>query len=210
MGTPVYSPYPHDYLPEIRANPYDGDPYRLKPMQSVSKWRASAPALPWRAEDLIGTTWRGTVTGTVDRVVAWEPDAHGDYQLVTQTEFGISPWHLGVWEDDRYVVDNAVRVDHLAPDRLVQWLGVELAFFRYQLARAEEMLDRTRRAKPHSSERLGLPQRKREVERGQAEVERVLAELAAFGAAHQIAIPLPVVNAGAQSGQQLALFWGGS
>ena len=82
--------------------------------------RSLAVDTGWTFQDLIGTVWINVHCPAVDHVQYIGFDTWNDPQLVVDWRWGHLD-KLGIWEKKRYIVTNAVRVDHLSEDVRRQW-----------------------------------------------------------------------------------------
>lgn len=174
--------------------------------------RPEFPTAPWTMAALIGTTWRNLHTGSVVTVDQVHADGFGHPHLCA----GLSAYgndalyphprdHIGIWIDDRYVVEHWVRVDHWSPAAQLPWYALRIARFRDAIAQsqasaAEIQANWARTSCASTNYHLAL----RAATSAQAELPGALDDLHAFAARHGLAVTPDLINATAYRRPALA------
>ena len=123
--TTVYCPFPVGCtLEQAAAIP--------GPTSRTLNMRDDYPALPWTMEELVGSDWRNVYTGGRERVLRighdrWKrpclvTDFH-DYEPEQEVVLSLGLW----WTDERYVIENEIRVDTLPPETEMEYALRQLA-----------------------------------------------------------------------------------
>lgn len=191
MSMPLYSLFPptHDdprqFLADARARSIE-EAYRRTPARE-------RVLLPWAMEELVGTVWRSVWRGSQAWVVGM-----GLYN-VHRPQDGYSPvierrtcqyvyhWNLAVRRQGHMVVENWVRVDHLAPEVALAWFDVELNHLAEDVIHAEQQIIRMYQEQPRDScWNINLFSMKEDFASPIAEAHRTLAERAAFARCHNL------------------------
>lgn len=179
----VYSPWPlEEHIPETAINMKRG---KKEPS------RDDYTELPWTFRGLLGSTWRYVWTGTLATITNIKLDRFCEPHLVIGKSSHGAMDDLGLWHrrkaDGRqtYVVDNAVRVDHLDPEQQLTW-------YRHRLAIAQRGLVQS-----------GAAGDKWQTERLQGHVTDAISELRAFEEQHGLRVSVSdIVNEAISSSDQ--------
>ncbi len=125
--TPIYSPHPAE--PRDPTQVIEAAQRRKKGLKAS----LSYPSLPWTLEELPGTTWRHVPGGLPMRVARIGIDEQGKPMPIEADEI-IGPGEylpeLGCWWNDRFCIEDWVRVDHLSPTIQLAWIRTEIAHRR--------------------------------------------------------------------------------
>lgn len=117
--TGVYSPFPAD----------NHDPYLVT--QELEKRETALQMLPWTLETLPGTTWCNVHTGSRSLIIKIDTDRYG--KAVPFVEEGEDFSTLGVWWDDRFCIENWIRIDHLPASGQLAWFCYEIDYLQRQI-----------------------------------------------------------------------------
>jgi hypothetical protein len=177
MKTKVYSRLPHTL-----ENP--GEAYELAQREHSLELQP----LPWAMEELVWSEWRHPLSPTLIHIYRIGANYEGLPTLYYKKE-SLVGWfedkQLGVWFEDQYRIQSVVRVDHLSPQGQLNWCLWEIKRRR---------------------ERLGMyGSHQSHYEDEQEKIALAIAQAQQLAAYHDLQLPLDLLNAGIQPGQQMAL-----
>jgi hypothetical protein len=91
---------------------------------------------------LVGTSWRNIHCGSLVRVEPVEHDTwnHPVLPILSEHSCGELMWVLGLWAEERYVVEDWVRVDLLSQQEQVRWGEFRLAYIMAHIRLDEQRL----------------------------------------------------------------------
>jgi ribosome modulation factor len=179
-GIPVYSNMPTSFCTLAEANAIE----RRISTQLGNKFleaRDIAPALPWTLDQLAGTRWINIFTGQEEAIgpicidrwgQAVAPRADDPFACTADDPFRRYINALGLWWNDRYVVEHWIRSDIWEPAQRLVWFSTELAHIR------------------SSSISIGDPERQKKRER------EALAKQQQFADQHGLVLTTEQINAG--------------
>lgn len=126
---PAHSPLPAWHTDATAASEYS----QLVQLDGSALYveRDQYPALPWHLGELVQSAWRNIYTGGLFQARELRPLSkhHGYPSLI---ESGNQPWpdSIGLWWNERFVIEHWLRVDHLPVTVQMQWFAFELAYRR--------------------------------------------------------------------------------
>jgi hypothetical protein len=129
MATAIYSPLPSYFETneEVLIAYYTGKIYRNPLLY---------PALAWSLEEISGTTWRNIHSGASVFIGGLSQSDEGPVPIPVYA-YPLFEEQFGFWQGGRYIVEDWVRVDHLAPQIELSWFGVELKYLQALIDVAE-------------------------------------------------------------------------
>jgi hypothetical protein len=180
MKTKVYSRLPHTL-----ENPEEA--YELTQRERSLELQP----LPWPMEELVWSEWRYPLYPALIHIHKIGVNHEGLptlYYVRESLPGTFEDKQLGVWFEGRYRIQGVVRVDHLSPrGRLNWWL--------WEIKRRREQLGAYGRHQYRLSH----------YEHEQKKIALAIAQAQQLAAYHDLQLPLDLLNAGIQPGQQMAL-----
>lgn len=189
--TLIYSHFSATTIAQIKALPRPQD-------RDISQYTL----LPWKLEDLPGTTWRNVWTFSSYTVQKIQENNWGKLGPDPEDLAGVL-FSIGLWRGDRFCIEHWVRVDHLLPKNQLDWAIERVAHCQKQLTTVKRQKDKKRQSKryQHSPYHYKL-----EVSWKRTNLSQAREELSTLSQALAIPLPIHLLNVGAQPRQQLVLF----
>lgn len=107
--------------------------------------RDEYPVLPWTMDELPGTAWRNLHTFSLETIQEIRENRYGkpgpDPDPYIDAMFSI-----GLWSNNRFVIDNYVRVDHLPATIQMEWHNSRVTYQGRQVIRARDALRKQKSA----------------------------------------------------------------
>jgi hypothetical protein len=129
--TSIYSPYP----PNVH------DPQKFSQEESSNQKgpeaRANYHVLPWALETLLGTTWCHILTGEHKSISGFVREPGGNWYPAGNDDAN-TYGYIGFWDEERFYIENWIRVDHMPPSAQLAWFCVEIASLRSEINRSED------------------------------------------------------------------------
>lgn len=148
--------------------------------------------LPWKMEELPGTTWRNTYTYRATTVQQLEKNREG--KLGPDPDEWINAmFSLGLWRGDCFCIEHWVRVDHLPAQIQVDWATERVAYCRQELLYTQK----------HPSNSATF--HKQNVESKQRDLHRARQQLTSLASKLSVTLTTNPANIGIQPNEQFAL-----
>lgn len=134
--TPIYSPYNAEVLdPQFVAQ----NTAREDRPEARNNYRT----LPWSLEDLSGTTWCNVYTGEHKHIVQIIINRQNKKIPVAEEDRAERSFYtpIGFWAENRFYIEDWVRVDHLPPSVQLAWLLVEIDYLNQRINSSDMQFD---------------------------------------------------------------------
>lgn len=133
---PVYSPLPAWHTEAAAASDYSQRVQLDGPALYVG--RDAYPPLPWTFSELVPSAWRNSYTGGLFQVGELRyVSEHHPYPSLVEAGGQRWPASIGLWWNQRFVIEHWLRVDHLPVAVQLQWFALELGYHRRRLAEVQ-------------------------------------------------------------------------
>lgn len=174
MATPIYSPIPSyfDSNDQVLVAHYTGKIYRSRDLY---------PALDWSLEELPGTLWRNIHSGVRVFIGGLSQSDEGPIPIPVYS-YTLFEEQFGFWEDGHFIIEDWVRVDHLAPHIELNWFGVELKYL-------ETLIDVAELEQELAEDEIEFLIQDEMIENANEAINTVLAQLYDFLDAHELTKP---------------------